>query len=86
MWKVLDLGSGLPHKCTLIEAVVSTKCFHKFMRLIGEARVDNEWQYTFVPSWNGSVMMLAGPCTSYQVTVTSDVSGCWGCGDFMEEA
>ncbi len=35
---------------------------------------------------SGGIPMLAGPGTSHQVTITSDASGSWGCGAFMEEA
>ncbi len=56
------------------------------MRLNREARVDIEWWHTYAAGWNGSAMMLAGPGTSHQVNITSDASGSWGCGAFMEEA
>ncbi len=68
----------------LIVAAAATKHMDQFVRLNREARADIEWWHTYAASLNGSAMMLAGPGTSHQVTITSDASGSWGA--FMEEA
>ena len=51
-------------------------------RLIKTARADMDWWFSFISTWNGTAMMLAGPSLDQQITLTSDAPGNWGCGAY----
>ena len=55
---------------------------HHFIRLNKEARSDVEWWHLFAERWNGVSMMYVARKDSCEIIVTSDASGCWGCGAF----
>ena len=49
-----------------------------------EARADMEWWYRFIANWNGTAMMFANDAHP-DITITSDASGNWGCGAYVDK-
>ena len=69
--RLFDLGKVVKH-------------LDHFVRLNKEARSDIEWWFLFAEQWNGVSFTHEARCRSWEVTVTSDASGSWGCGAFSE--
>ena len=55
---------------------------HHFIRLNEGFKSDLAWWSLFLESWEGSAMMSPSKSPAPTATVTSDASGCWGCGAF----
>ena len=53
----------------------------QFVRLNVEARADMEWRYRFIANWNGTATNDAHS----DITITSDASGNWGCGAYVDK-
>lgn len=68
--------------CRLITLEKMAKEPHHFIRLNREARSDIEWWHLFASRWNGASMLFNAKRENCSITVTSDASGCWGCGAF----
>ncbi len=66
----------------LISLLSVAKKPHHRIRLNQEFRSDLVWWATFLQAWNGTSMMCHKAKGAYDVTVTSDASGNWGCGAF----
>ena len=71
MRRLFDLGKVVKH-------------LDHFVGLNKEARSDIEWWILFAEQWNGVSFMYEARCKSWEVAVTSDASGRWGCGAFSE--
>ncbi len=69
--RLIDLSAGVQH-------------IDRFIRLSREARADIEWWHQFGQEWNGTAMMWHVSRGSPEVVLTSDASGCWGCGAWWE--
>ena len=92
---LLSLIGVLSHACKVVRPGRSflrrlfdlgkvVKHLDHFVRLNKEARSDIEWWFLFAEQWNGVSFMHEARCRSWEVTVTSDASGSWGCGAFSE--
>ena len=57
------------------------KELHHWVRLNKGFKSDLLWWACFLPSWNG-ISMMTGALHHYDITVTSDASGLWGCGAY----
>ncbi len=55
---------------------------HHHIRLNANFKSDLAWWTLFLHSWNGSAMMSSSQPPSPSAVVTSDASGCWGCGAY----
>jgi hypothetical protein len=49
------------------------------VRLSQDFRSDLQWWVSFLPRWNGKLMLQL---PNQQHIITADTSGSWGCGDF----
>ena len=60
------------------------KELHHRGRLNKGFKSDLLWWACFLPSWNG-ISMMAGEPRQYDVSLTSDASGLWGCGAYSSQ-
>ena len=64
----------------MIDLMKTAKQPHHQVRLSAEFRSDLQWWCIFLPRWNGR-SLLQQPHPTH--TITSDASGSWGCGAFL---
>ena len=70
----------------MIDTASTAKQLDHWVRLSVEFKSDLSWWCCFLDSWNGKAMMQAvAPVQIPHFTVTTDASGCWGCGAFWAE-
>lgn len=90
---LLSLIGALDHACKVVRPGRSflrrlitlgkmAKDLHHFICLNREARSDIEWWHLFASCWNGVSMLFNAKRKNCSITVTSDASGSWGCGEF----
>ena len=91
--ELLSLIGQLQHACCIVKpgrsflrrmitlSTVARELHHR-IRLNKGFRSDLQWWAHFLPSWNGTGMMLAVARCGFAATITSDASGSWGCGAF----
>ena len=66
---------------SLIETAKIPKKQEHLVCLNGECKADLHWWDTFLEGWNGVALFPGHPAGD---TITSDASGSWGCGAFLE--
>ena len=66
---------------SLTEGAKKTRHLHHFVRLNSMMKADLAWWSAFLPLWNGRHSFLPDDPS---ITVTSDASGSWGCGAFVD--
>ena len=69
LWRMIDLSSVV-------------KELHHRIRLNKGFRSDLQWWFYFLPRWNGHSMMSGVIRERWDITLTSDASGSWGCGAY----
>ena len=67
----------------MIELSSVVKELHHHIRLNKGFRSDLQWWVFFLTRWNGCSMMSGAIKSRWNITVTSDASGSWGCGAYM---
>ena len=79
-------ATAVSQGCTFIRRLIDTvqagKCPHHQLRLNTKCRLDLMWWATFLPHWNGRLLM---PQPSPSMTITCDASGSWGCGAWLTD-
>ena len=55
------------------------------LRLNRDFRSDLEWWHRFLEGWNGTSLCAQFDTKCPNVVITSDASGRWGCGAYLEE-
>ena len=76
------IRSGRTFLRRLITLSIGAKRLDHFIRLSRCARSDIEWWHTYSKGWNGISMMSVVEKTNPKVSLTTDASGSWGCGEF----
>ena len=70
---------------TFLQSLIKTAKIPKkqehLVRLNGKCRADLHWWDTFLEGWNGVALFPDRPAGD---KITSDASGSWGCGAFLE--
>ena len=66
----------------MIELLAVAKEPHHRIRLNKGFRSDLQWWFYFLPKWDGQSMMAGARRGRWDITLTSDASGSWGCGAF----
>ena len=81
--KVIKPGRSFLRR--IIELSKQTKELDHFVRLNKEARSDIEWWHQFAAAWNGVSLMRQGGRQRWDIEITSDASGGWGCAAIFED-
>ena len=90
---LLSLIGQLQHACCvvkpgrtflrrMIDLSSVAKELHHCIRLNKGFRSDLQWWSYFLPRWNGHSMMSGVIRERWDITLTSDASGSWGCGAY----
>ena len=94
--ELLSLIGQLQHACRVVRpgrtflrrminlSSVATE-LHHHIRLNIAFRSDLQWWASFLEGWNGVSLFTSVVAQAPSVTLTSDASGCWGCGAFSSE-
>ena len=75
---------GRPFLRRMIDMASSVKALHHHVHLRGGFKADLQWWALFLQRWNGISMMMSLGSFSPTITVTSDASGNWGGGAFLD--
>lgn len=93
--ELLSLIGQLQHACRvvrsgrtflrrMIDLSSSARDMDHWVRLNKEFRSDLHWWYLFLDDWNGIAMCDSVIQRPPEATLTSDASGSWGCGAFID--
>ena len=94
--ELLSLIGQLQHACCVVKpgrtflrrmiqlASVAKELHHRIRLNVG-FRSDLQWWAQFLTPWNGVGMMSGITESGFEVSITSDASGSWGCGAFSSE-
>ena len=84
--QLADASAVVPQGRSFLRALIETMKIPKlpdhFVRLNLECRADLIWWSEFIQRWNGVAFFPGRPV---QKVVTSDASGSWGCGAYVED-
>ena len=80
--KVVPLGRTFLRR--MIDTSMLATQNHHHIRLDYGFRSDLHWWSLFLDRWNG-VRILSGGSNTHKAVVTSDASGSWGCGAFLDD-
>ena len=78
--KVIKPGRAFVHR--VIKLSKTRKHIDAPLRVNADCRSDIEWWYQMARSWNGVSILAPVHADSPDGEITSDASGCWGCGAF----
>lgn len=81
--KVVHPGRVFPGRMFRLAATVRRPS-HR-LRLNRDFRSDLEWWHRFLEGWNGTSLCAQFDPKCPNVVITSDASGKWGCGAYLEE-